>query len=91
MNLIKEFVSFKFYRMPPDPVNCLVEERGSNSGSGDQGISHLQWNIQHLKFMEDLLKNHQNIEFSGTGASHKNLAAERAINMVVTMESTIMM
>ena len=40
MDLIEEFLSFKFYRMPTDPVKCLVEEGGSKSGSGDQDISH---------------------------------------------------
>ena len=37
---IEEFFVFKFFRMPPEPVKCLVEEGGSKSGSGDQGISH---------------------------------------------------
>ena len=40
MDLIEEFIAFKFYRMPLYPVNCLVEEGGSKSGSVDQGISH---------------------------------------------------
>ena len=35
--------------MPLDPIKCLVEEGISKSGSGDQGISHLQRNIQYLK------------------------------------------
>ena len=28
MDLIDEFVAFEFYRIPPDPVKCLVEEVG---------------------------------------------------------------
>ena len=36
-------------------------------------------------FMEDVLKNQQNIRFSGTGASHKNSIEEQATNTVVTM------
>ena len=39
MNLIEEFVASELYRRPPYPVNCLVEEVGSNSGSGDKHIS----------------------------------------------------
>ena len=34
------FVAQNLYRSPPDPVNCLVEEGESKSGSGDQVISH---------------------------------------------------
>ena len=41
-------------------------------------------------FMEELLKKHQKIRFSGAGASHQKGAAERAIKMVVTMESTML-
>ena len=41
--------------------------------------------------MEELLKKHQKIGFSGAGASHKNGVAERAINMVVIMPRTILM
>ena len=26
MELIEEFVDFEFYRRPPDPVKCIVEE-----------------------------------------------------------------
>ena len=40
MELIEEFFTFKFYRIPPEPVKCLVEEGVSKSGSGDKGISH---------------------------------------------------
>ena len=40
MELIEGFVDLKLYRSPPDTVNCLVEEGGTKSGSGDQGISH---------------------------------------------------
>ena len=40
MGLIGEFVASKFYIMSPDPVKCHVEDGGSNSGSGNQGISH---------------------------------------------------
>ena len=43
------------------------------------------------KYMENLLKNHQKIRFSGDVSSHKNGAAERIINMVVTMASAILM
>ena len=43
------------------------------------------------KFMEDVLKKQQKIRFSGSGASHQNGAAERTINMVVTMASEILM
>ena len=40
MELIEDSFAFKFYRMPPDPVKCLVEEVLSKSGSGNQGIPH---------------------------------------------------
>ena len=43
------------------------------------------------EFMEDILKKHQKIRFSGNGASHKNGAADRAIKTVVTMEKTMLM
>ena len=38
-------------------------------------------------FTEDMLKQ-QNIRFSGAGASHQNVVAERAIMRVVTMART---
>ena len=41
--------------------------------------------------MEELLKNQQKIRFSGSGISHKNGAAERAIKTLVTMAITILM
>ena len=41
--------------------------------------------------MEELLKNQQKIIFSGSGASHQNGAAERGINTVGNMESSIFM
>ena len=41
--------------------------------------------------MEDLLKNNQNISFSGPGTSHQKGAAERAIMTVVTTENTLLM
>ena len=28
MELIEEFVDFELYIIPPDPVNCLIEEGG---------------------------------------------------------------
>ena len=28
MDLIDEFVAFEFYRIPPDPERCIVEEGG---------------------------------------------------------------
>ena len=40
MDIIEEFVAFELYRRPPEPVNCLVEEEGSKSGSDDKRISH---------------------------------------------------
>ena len=40
------------------------------------------------EFMEELLKKHQKIRFSGAGASYKNGAAERAIKTVVNMART---
>ena len=43
------------------------------------------------EFKEELLKNQQKISFSGAGASHQNESAERSINTVVTMESTMLM
>ena len=39
MEIIEEFVAFKFYIMPPDLVKCIFEEGVSKSGRGDQGIS----------------------------------------------------
>ena len=47
--------------------------------------------LNYSEFMEELLKNQQNIIFSGAGASYQNGAAERAIKTVVTMESTMLM
>ena len=43
------------------------------------------------KFMEELFKNQQKIDFSVSGASHKNGAEEHTINMVVTMPRTLLM
>ena len=40
------------------------------------------------EFIEELLKNHKKIRFSGAGASHQNGTSERAINKVGTMERT---
>ena len=40
--------------------------------------------------MEELLKKHQNIRFSGSGASHQNGVADRSIKTVVIMEKTIL-
>ena len=40
--------------------------------------------------MEEMLKNQQQIIFSGAGASHQNGSAERAIKTVVTMERTML-
>ena len=37
------------------------------------------------EFMEDLLKNNQEIRFSGDGDSHQNGAADLAIKTLVTM------
>ena len=41
-------------------------------------------------FMEKLLKNHQKIRFSWSGASHQNGAEEHAIKTLVTMSSTML-
>ena len=41
--------------------------------------------------MEELLKKHQNIRFSGDGASHQNVAADRTIKTEVTMARTMLM
>ena len=41
--------------------------------------------------MEDLLKKQQKIKFSGSGASHQNGSAERAIQVVVTTERIMLM
>ena len=43
------------------------------------------------EFMEEILKKHQKIRFSGAGASHQNGSEERTIKMVVTMASTMLM
>ena len=43
------------------------------------------------EFMNELLKNHQKIKFSGAGTSHQNGAAYRAIKTVVTTERTVSM
>ena len=43
------------------------------------------------EFMEELLKNQQEINFSGAGASHQNCSPEHSINVVVTMARTILM
>ena len=44
-----------------------------------------------FKFVEELLKKQQKIRFSGSGASHQNGAAERAIKTIVTMERIMLM
>ena len=41
--------------------------------------------------MEDLLKNQKKIDFSRSGASYQNGASDRAIKIVVTMETNMMM
>ena len=41
IDIIEEYVAINFYRRPPYPIKCLVEEAVSKSGSGDQVISHL--------------------------------------------------
>ena len=43
------------------------------------------------EFMEELLKKHQKISFSGAGASHQNGTAERSIKTVFTMSRTMLM
>ena len=40
LDLIEEFIAFELYRRPPDPLKCIVEEVGPNSGSDDKHISH---------------------------------------------------
>ena len=65
----------------------------------DDKIQVLTINVYHTengifntsKFMEDLLNNQQKIRFSGSGASNQNGAEERTINIVVTMESAVLM
>ena len=42
-------------------------------------------------FMEELLKKYQKIRFSGASASHQNGAEEHVTNIVVTMESNMLM
>ena len=37
------------------------------------------------EFMEEMLKNNQNIRFIGAGASHQNGVVERTIKRAVTM------
>ena len=41
--------------------------------------------------MEELLGGQKKIRFTGAGASYRNGTAERIINMVVTLERTILM
>ena len=43
------------------------------------------------EFMEELFKKQQKIRFSGSGASHQNGSAERAIKTVVTIARTMLM
>ena len=43
------------------------------------------------EFTEELLKKQQKIRFSGSGASHQNGAAERAIKTVFNMARTMLM
>ena len=40
--------------------------------------------------MDELLKKQKKIRFSGSGASHQNRSAERAIKTVVTMARTML-
>ena len=56
-----------------------------------KGYHTYNWIFNASEFMEDLLKKQKNIRFSGTGASHQNGTAERAIKTVVTMERTALM
>ena len=51
----------------------------------DNGIFNVSY------FMEELLKNQQNIRFSGAGASHQNGAVEHFIKTIVTMARTMLM
>ena len=41
--------------------------------------------------MEEILKKHKKIRFSGAGTSHQNVSAERTIKAVVTMSRTMLM
>ena len=47
--------------------------------------------LDNPDFMGNILKKQQEVRFSGDGASHQNGAAERAINMVVITERTMLM
>ena len=72
MELIEEFVAFKLYRRPPDPVKCLVDREDQSQGV----VIKLYHNTENGIFnssdsMEEPLKNQKNIVFSGSGASHK--------------------
>ena len=51
----------------------------------DNGIFNI------LDFMEDLLKNHQKIIFSGAGSSHQNGAEDHDIKRVLTIKRTKLM
>ena len=43
------------------------------------------------EFTEETPKKQQEIQFSGSGASHQNGTSDRAIKTIVTMESTMLM
>ena len=47
--------------------------------------------FNYSDFMEELLKKHQKIRFSGAGDSHQNGTADRAIKTVATMERNMLM
>ena len=70
----------------------LTFERGAQSqGVVIKGYHTDNGVFNASEFMEELLKKHQNIRFSGAGASHQNGSAKRAIKTVVTMARTMLM
>ena len=68
-------------------VDREVQSRGvaTKGYHTDNGIFNASY------FMEELLKKHQKIRFSGYGASHKNRVAYCSINTLVMMIETILM
>ena len=72
-------------------AKLTFESEAQNQGVVIKGYHTDNGIFNSSEFMEELLKNEQQIRFSGAGASHQNGAAERTIKTVVTMARTMLM
>ena len=72
-------------------AKLTFEREAQSQGVVIKGYHNDNGIFNSSEFMEELLKKQQKIRFIGAGASHQNMAAERAINTVVTMARTMLM